>query len=100
MRTRQDGDEYSPLHPPMTAEVDGELFRRLNCEWWDCIVIGYDDIRDKEGALPSVMVCEWTGERARRIGIVNLSMSVLRNPNRLLEMVHFPKTWRTGIQLE
>jgi hypothetical protein len=78
VKTHESGGQpirYSPLYLDLDSNSTWQPIDRLCMEEWECIVIGYDSMRDKEHHLPQILVCEWEGQIARRIGIVPLSMA-------------------------
>jgi hypothetical protein len=92
---------YSPLFLDLDSEITSQLFSRLATDEWECIVIAYDGLRDKENQLPTVLVCEWEGQIASRIGLVSLSMGVLDTAYVDVDVVPGPfnMAWRQGIRL-
>ena len=104
MKTHEAGGRpacYSPLFLDLDSEITSQLFSRLAADEWECIVIAYDGLRDKENQLPAVLVCEWEGQIASRIGLVSLSMGVLDTAYVDVDVVPGPfnMAWRQGIRL-
>lgn len=112
VRTNVLGNQPRPLRTPLYLDAKSDstsrLFERLCEETWECIVVGYSTM---PSGAPQVLVCEWEGQIARRIGIVSLSVRSLEfleydhHPDKSMgpspeQEVPFRKTWRRDILLE
>jgi hypothetical protein len=91
---------YAPLLLDEEADENSQLWKRLHGKEWESIVLFYDDAHWYELMRYVLLVCEWDGDTARRIGIIDLKISPCHEENFKNVQEEFKRTWRSGIRLE
>jgi hypothetical protein len=91
---------YAPVFLDEATAVDSKIWRRLLEEEWECILLFHDDALWYQHMRYVLLICEWDGNTAKRIGILSMEVSPCHEENWGIILDGLKKIWRTGIRLE